>query len=81
MQQAANKKMTLSGLLDGQGGVIHQYTNDVIASKLLSMGILPGRSLKLVRRLPFAGGFYVKFDNQTLALRHEEAENIVVISS
>jgi ferrous iron transport protein A len=79
--QAINKKRTLAALADGQFGVIHQYTHDVIASKLMSMGILPGKSLKLVRRLPFGGGLYVKVGNQNIALRQEEAENILVISA
>ena len=44
---------TLSKLKVGACGTIRQFTNDQMASKMLSMGILPGKILKLVRRAPF----------------------------
>ena len=69
---------TLALLKEGQEGVIHAFTNDQMASKLLSMGVLPGKMLQLVRRVPFGGGLYVKIEGQNIALRLEEARNIVL---
>jgi Fe2+ transport system protein FeoA len=69
----------LSDLKVGKEGKIHKYTDDVIASKLLSMGVLPGKSVRLVRRIPFGGGLYIKVENHNIAVREEEAKNIVLI--
>jgi Fe2+ transport system protein FeoA len=69
----------LSDLKVGEEGKIHKYTNDVIASKLLSMGVLPGKSVRLVRRIPFGGGLYIKVEDHNIAVREEEAKNIVLI--
>ena len=46
---------TLANLKEGEHGIIHQFTDDKMASKLLSMGVLPGKSLRLIRRVPFGG--------------------------
>ena len=69
---------TLSNLKDGQIGTIRHFTNDYMASKLISMGVLPGKALLLVRRVPFGGGLYIKVDNHNIALRENEARNIVL---
>lgn len=73
-----NHLESLSNLKDGQKGTIHHFTNDHMASKLLSMGVLPGKCIRLIRRLPFGGGLYIKIDNQNIALREDEARNIVL---
>lgn len=59
-------------------GFIMRFTNETLAGKLLSMGVLPGSRFELVRRAPFGGGWYVKVDNLLLALRREEVESIVL---
>jgi ferrous iron transport protein A len=69
---------TLDNLKDGDIGVIHKFTDDKMASKLLSMGVLPGKSLRLVRRVPFGGGLYIKVEACNLAVRETEAQNIVL---
>jgi ferrous iron transport protein A len=78
MQQAMSHFKTLALLKEGQSGIIHEFTNDLMASKLISMGVLPGKILQLVRRVPFGGGLYVKIEGQNIALRLEEARNIVL---
>ena len=69
---------TLANLKEGQEGVIYEFTNDLMASKLLSMGVLPGKLLRLIRRVPFGGGLYIKIEDHNIALRLEEAKNIVL---
>lgn len=44
----------------------------------MSMGILPGSRVALVRRAPFGGGWYVKVDNIYIALRMDEASSVVL---
>lgn len=68
----------LSEAKPGVGEEVSHYTNDSIGGKLMSMGILPGSRVELVRRAPFGGGWYIKVDNLYLALRMEEASSVVL---
>lgn len=54
------------------------FTNHALATKLMSMGILPGTKIKLVRTAPFGGACYVKANHHTLALRKTEAATIEI---
>jgi ferrous iron transport protein A len=76
--QTMNGLETLSKLKVGACGTIRQFTNDQMASKMLSMGILPGKILKLVRRAPFGGGLYIKVGDNNIAVRDVEAQNILI---
>ena len=62
----------------GAEGCVSHFTNECMACKLMAMGILPGTTIKLLRRAPFGGGCYVKADNILLALRKAEACSIVL---
>ena len=68
----------LSKVKVGTCGIIRQFTNDHMASKMLSMGILPGKVLKLIRRAPFGGGLYIKVADCNIAVRDVEAQNILI---
>ena len=65
-------------LKTGEKGVIYRFENDQLAAKLLSMGLLPGKSLTLVRRIPMGGGLYLKVGNHNFAVREEEARDIIL---
>lgn len=43
----------------------------------MSMGVLPGSRIDLIRKAPLGGGWYVKIDRQFIALRKEELDCIV----
>jgi ferrous iron transport protein A len=77
-QQIMSHIETLSSLKVGACGTIRQFTDDHMASKMLSMGILPGKALKLVRRIPFGGGLYIKVEDNNIAVRDIEAQNILI---
>ncbi len=47
-------------------------------AKLLAMGVLPGKTIELVRKSPFGGAWYVKIDGQSMALRVNEAQTILI---
>ena len=68
----------LSELKSGKGGFVSHFTNQLIASKLMSMGVLPGSRLEIIRKAPFGGGCYVKADKHYLALRKQEAACIIM---
>lgn len=57
---------------------ISHFTNDQMASKLMSMGILPGSQVNLIRKAPMGGGWYIKVDNKVIAMRAEEFNCIVL---
>lgn len=57
---------------------ISHFTNERLASKLMSMGVLPGSEISLIRKAPMGGGWYIKVDNKVLAMRAEEINCIVV---
>lgn len=77
-QQTMSHLETLSNLKVGTCGTIRQFTDDHMASKMLSMGILPGKALKLIRRAPFGGGLYIKVEDNNIAVRDIEAQNILI---
>ncbi len=78
IQQAMSHIETLSSLKVGTSGRISRFTDDLMASKMLSMGILPGKALKLIRRAPFGGGLYIKVEDNNIAVRENEAQNILI---
>lgn len=64
-------------LKEGNTGRISHFTNEQIAGKLVTMGILPGSSLRVVRIAPFNGGYYLKVDGMSIVVRNDEASNIM----
>lgn len=67
------------GSLAGKSsGHISHFNDERMASKLMSMGVLPGSFIELLRRAPFGGGWYVKVDDLRLALRQKEIDSIVL---
>ena len=68
----------LPTLATKRSGRIAFFTDSLIASKLLSMGVLPGSRIELVRKGPFGGGWYVRVDSLLLALRQKEINSIVL---
>ncbi|MGB0864353.1 MAG: FeoA family protein [Saprospiraceae bacterium] len=75
------KGRLLSELKVKTKGNILGFTDELISSRLLTMGILPGSQIELIRKAPLRGGFYIKFDNQRIALRSIEAASILVAVS
>lgn len=73
-----NQLECLSKVKVGTCGTIREFTDDKMASKMLSMGILPGKILKLIRRAPFGGGLYLKVGDNNIAVRDTEAQNILI---
>lgn len=64
-------------LKQGRTGRITHFTDDQIAGKLTTMGVLPGSRVQVVRTAPFSGGYYLKVDGMAIVLREQEAGNIM----
>jgi Fe2+ transport system protein FeoA len=74
----ANEK-NITALKIGEVGFIKNFTDKVLASKLITMGALPNSSIELVRKTLFNTTYYIKINHtNTLALRKSEAANVLI---
>ncbi len=71
----------LKRLLNKEKGALFTVTgfkNQQVASKLLSVGILPGSQLQIIRKAPNGYVFYIKVDEISIALRQNELDAILM---
>ncbi len=68
----------LADLTIGVKAVLESFTVSPLHKKMLSMGLGPGQSISVLRKVPLGGSLYVKIENRHVAFRREEAEQIVV---
>ena len=68
----------LSDLATGKTAILDGFAISLLHKKMLSMGVSPGQSISVVRRLPMRGNLYVRINGRALAFRHEEAMQILV---
>ena len=71
----------LSKIKTGGIGIIAQFMDEMIAGKLMTMGVLPGSEVRIIRRAPFKGGVYLKIDGHNMVLREVEAASIILSTS
>ena len=67
---------TVAALKRGETGTIADFTDPMLAGKMLSMGIRPGSEVKLVRRGSLGRCCYIKVQRYQFALRTCEADCI-----
>jgi ferrous iron transport protein A len=70
--------MSILDLRKGETGRIIDYLDKEIASRLLTLGLLPNTTITYVRKSPFGGAHYIKFNGHSIALREKEASTIVI---
>ena len=68
----------LSELRVGTQAILDKYSISPLHKKLLSMGLVPGQKISVMRKLPMHGNLYVRIDGRHVAFRYEEAEQILV---
>lgn len=68
----------LSELAIGKSAILDGFSISQLHKKMLSMGVSPGQSISVLRRLPLKGNLYVKINGRAIAFRHEEASQILV---
>lgn len=82
MQTPALKTLkTADMLLPGECAVIEAIAESELCVKLLQMGCLPGKKITHVRSTFGGNPLYVRVANYFLALRKEEAAQIIVNSA
>lgn len=57
------------------------FKDQQVASKLLSVGILPGSQLQIIRKAPSGFVFFIKVDGISIALRQNELESIILLKN
>jgi len=74
------KKTTLARLKIGEKARISALDSEVIPSKFLEMGLLPGNVVQVRQKAPFNGpiSLHVHGSNALVAIRRFEAEHILV---
>ncbi len=71
-------KTTIASLSVGECGCIEQIAIESIPLKLLEMGCLPGKEVKLIQVAPFNDPLYIKVNGSYLAIRKEVASKISI---
>lgn len=60
-------------------GVLVRFSDDRIGSQLMSMGVLPQCSIKVINKSPFGNTYIILVnEKQRIAVRKEEADKILV---
>ncbi len=70
------RNITQIGLFEA--AIVRAFSDEKVAGKLMSMGIIPGSQVMLTRIAPFKGGFCLKVNGHKIAVRYNEAESIEV---
>jgi ferrous iron transport protein A len=65
-------------LKPGEKGIIRQLNDSHVTTKLLEMGFLPGKEIRLVRKALGGCPLYIDLQGNFIALRKEEAETILL---
>ncbi|MFM7397574.1 MAG: ferrous iron transport protein A [Verrucomicrobiota bacterium] len=69
----------VSQLQPGQfGKLAHLDPEREVDQRLMALGLLPGMTLKLVRRAPLGDPVAIEFGGQVISLRKAEAESLIV---
>ncbi len=71
-------KTTIANLNVGERGRIEQIAIESIPLKLLEMGCLPGKEVKLIQIAPFKDPLYIRVNGSYLAIRKEVASKISI---
>ena len=69
---------TLAELKKGQKAIIRSFTNDLLSSKLIEMGCLPGEFVQLSKIAPLGSPIAITISGYELSLRKEEAASVLV---
>jgi ferrous iron transport protein A len=55
------------------------FKNPVLAARLISIGIYPGKKVTIIRKALFGGAYYIEIDGSHYALRESEMELITKV--
>lgn len=70
--------MTLDGLQFDMTAKVARLAENNLSSKLIEMGLYPGKEVKVVFKAPFGDPIAVELDGYTLSLRKREAQLVEI---
>ncbi len=70
--------MKLSELPIGKSATLYRLEDNPLTHKLITMGFLEGRSIRIIRKSLLGSSFYVQVGNHHIALRKEELDFVEV---
>lgn len=70
---------SITDMRPGQSALIEAITaGDDIRRRLIEMGILPGKTLRFVRKAPLGDPIEIDLDGCHIALRRREARSVLI---
>ena len=70
--------ISLADLKIGQKALIKSFTDDLLSSKLLEMGCLPGEQVSISKVAPLGCPMAIHISGSELSLRKEEAATVEI---
>ncbi len=70
---------SVASMKPGESAVISGFTDEVLSSKLLEMGLLPGTVVRFNYSAPFGDPICVNISGYDLSLRLDEASTISIL--
>lgn len=67
---------TVADLIQGQKGIIKEFSENLLPIKLLELGCLPGNSVELVQVAPLNDPIYINLSGSHIAIRRSLAQLI-----
>lgn len=71
----------LSKLKIGEIGVVSEFTDEKVSTKLMEMGCLPGEIVKVINIAPLGDPIAIHVAGYDLSLRKDEAACVLVIEN
>ncbi|NLR90025.1 MULTISPECIES: FeoA family protein [Flammeovirga] len=68
--------VSIDTLPHGKVGTICEFKDKVVGSRLIELGLYPGKKLQILRKAPFGGALYIKSEQQSFALGLKEAKTV-----
>ncbi len=57
---------------------ILSFDHQLVARKLITMGVIPGKEIEIIRKAPFGGAYYIRVSDLYFAIRKVEAKAIII---
>ena len=78
INKATEPPISLNQISTGTNCRLVNFNDHRLAGKLMSMGVLPGNTIRIVQKLWFGSNLFISCNDQRIALRKEEAAMILV---
>lgn len=62
----------------GSSATVMELSNDSLSLKLMEMGLIPGKTIKVIKRTSYGDPIAIRYGDTTLALRKNEAQKVQV---